>query len=143
MKESKTQIELFETEEIGIIISFASGVFYSNQVGGYSNLHFSYQGIYASLHNFAFTIEKQFNTYFTGKKWKGHCSDGIDEEDADFIDNLLQDSYTTKFLKVDQNKLKDSCEAWIYVKGVRPKEEIPIIKGFEDFEAVLTWQNSD
>lgn len=142
-KKDKPEITLFETQEVGLIILYPSGVYYSNQAGGYACLQPFEEGFYAPLHNSAFQLEDELNKYFTGKKWQGWCYQEIDDEDADFIDKLLEKSYTTKFLKVDRTKLKKSFEAWIYVNGTLPNEEYPIISGFESFEGVLVWENSD
>jgi hypothetical protein len=95
--------------------------------------------------------EKALYEYFTGPKWGGHCSEGIDEETADFIDGVLSwpSAYTSN-LKVNRNRLKECVEAWIYVNIASTTDEDGslVVNGwdfnyFRTTDGVLTWQNSD
>lgn len=139
----KPVIKLYDTEEAGYIILYPSGVYYTNQAGGYACLQPFEEGVYVPSNNITFKLEDKLSEYFTGEKWKGMCAYEIDKDDADFIDGLLKECYPTRFLTVNRERLGDSVEAWIYVKGVCAEENIPIISGFGEFEAVLTWLNSD
>jgi hypothetical protein len=139
----KPEIALYDTEEAGFIILYPSGVYYSNQAGGYACLQPFEEGVYVPANNLTFNIGDKLTEYFTGAKWKGCCMNGIDNEDADFIDELMKECYPTRYLTVNRERLSNSVEAWIYVKGIQPEESAPVISGFGEFEAVLTWLNSD
>jgi hypothetical protein len=124
---------------------FESGVRYSNQTGGYSCWHPEVEGVYVPLFNELIDQEAELTAYFTGPKWGGWCSDGIDEETADLIDSVLQKSSYTKRITVDRSRLADSHEAWVYVLLSPSDEDVDFeeIHGFPGNQAVLTWDNSD
>ncbi len=141
----KPVIKLYQTNGIGVIVIHKTGVLYSNQVGGYSCLHPEIEGAYIPLNNEMVAQEKELMAFFTGAKWQGWCSEKIDVETADFIDDILSKSPDTVYLKVDRSKLEMSCEAWVYVKIIPTKEERAwsLLKGFKSDTGVLTWENSD
>jgi len=146
----KPTIELIWLRQLGLIISHHSGVIYTNQVGGFACLHPEIEGVFVPLSDDSKTIEQRLSQHFTGAKWKGHCYKGIDEETADFTDDLLSLNFLTKRLKVDRDKLKESIEAWIWVEidesdfietqnGTIESE----FRGFPSRKGILTWENSD
>src|ERR1043165_5256239 len=108
-------IRLEQDDLFGIIIAFSSGVKFSNQVGGYACLHPEIEGVYAPLNNTVVNQVGELLAYFTGPKWRGWCMEGIDEETADVIDSVLSQSHYSRRLRVDRNRLADSCEAWVHV----------------------------
>ena len=88
MKKEKAEIDLYNTEHLGLIIMIKSGVIYTNQTGGYACLHPETEGVYVPLSNEKSELLNKLMEYFTGSKWKGCCWNGIDEETAAFIDIL-------------------------------------------------------
>ncbi len=113
---SKREVELYESLGLGLIFHCESGVIFTSQVGGYSCWQLAEEGIYIPLDDEVQKLDKKLHDHFTGSKWKGWCCHGIDEETADFIDDLLQSSILTKMLTVDRTRLDQSMEAMIYVK---------------------------
>ena len=138
-------IRLWNGGGIGIIILYKSGVHYSNQTGGYACLHPEAEGVYVPLVNELVDQEARLEDFFTGPKWQGWCSDGIDGETADFIDAVLESSPYSRGLKVDRQRLDASHEAWVHltVPGTATAPEAIELVGFEEAEAILTWSNSD
>ena len=103
-------------------ILLGPGKIYEQQCGGYSCRQESAQGQLINMES-AQTANRLYK-FFMGAFWGGWCYDGIDEETAKYIEQVVP-----RF-SVNRNKLKDSCEAWIH--------------GFVGGEpAVLTWENSD
>lgn len=96
---------------------------FTNQAGGYACEHTSVTGY--KLDITVEGIEEKLLDYFIGPKHKGWCCEGIDEYDAQFIDQKIQ-SIDLPF-KVDRDKLKESMEAWVYLED----------------DLVLYWPNSD
>ena len=101
---------------------------YTNQTGGYACNHQKIVG-----RGYPIPIEESILTdHFTGEKYGGWCCDGIDEETANWMDSILH-----KFsISVDRMKLKESQEAWVYIKSKLPGLNY-------ELTGVLTWTNSD
>lgn len=97
---------------------------YKTQTGGFACHNREIEGEFSPRSD---EIEDRLIEWFTGPKYNGWCCEGIDEEDALFIESLLAD----KNYKVDRSKLKDSEEAWVWMllRDVTP--------------CVLVWTNSD
>lgn len=97
------------------------------------------------------TQEKQLLEYFTGPKWgPGGCYGGLDEESADSIERILQQSELTSFLRVDRAKLNESEEAWVYmnIKSYPEHVKKQLCEFTDDLpplptSAILSWRNSD
>ena len=105
-----------------------------------------FEGAFVPLKNSLVNQQEELERYFMGKKWRGHCDDGIDEETADFVDTVLVSSYVTKRLKVNREKLADSHEAWIHVVILPPDDrdiDLQEFYGFPSNIGILTWENSD
>jgi hypothetical protein len=95
--------------------------------------------------------EKQLLEYFIGPKWgPGGCYGGIDDETADAIEKIMRQSELTASLRVDRTKLKESEEAWVYMKLESYPQHIK--QQLDEFcadlpplpaSAILTWRNSD
>lgn len=169
MQQTHTVDLLFDVESIGLalIVPAATGIAYANQTGGYLCTQSSQEG-------FLLLIDSEFpyeiGSYFTGDKWGGWCSGGIDEETADWVDNVLSQmpvaQPTTvhraawlddgagaaldqglaqidvlKHLRVDRTKLHDSHEAWLHVQIQGGLP--PLVPGTDPLPAILTWENSD
>lgn len=130
---------------IGLILLWPSGVFYSNQTGGYACLQPRIEGIFVPLHDELVDQEQMLYDYFTGPKWRGACINGIDEETASHIDHVLNLSFHTSFLRMDRERLNESHEAWVYVDVLNVAEHVdsrPVV-GFSTRKGILTWSNSD
>jgi hypothetical protein len=139
---------------LGLIISWPSGIVFSNQTGGTSCLAPEYEGVFVSIRNdctekerVLISPENELFTYFTGPKWRGTgATRGIKEDDADFVDNVLQRATLFPTVQVDRERLAQSHEAWVHVivAGNEPGDP-PLFVGFDPYPrlGVLTWQNSD
>ena len=101
---SNPMVRLWNVEDIGVILLFPSGVRYFNQVGGFSCLQRIEEGVYVPL---ADAVIDQFSMlmqhYYDSPKWHGACSNGIDIEDADIIDHILDLAYGTHGMTVDHS----------------------------------------
>jgi len=141
----KPLIQLWGSPRLGLIILRPSGVYYSNQTGGYACKHPLAEGVFFPVPAGETGLEQKLSEYFTGPKWSGWCCDGIDEETATVVDGLLADCEATKGIKVDRSRWSDSHEAWVYVDFANlPETEWGTeISGFGASKAVLTWENSD
>lgn len=132
----KPVIDLFEFDSLGLIISFPSGVIYSNQVGGTGCLHPEIEGVF-----FPLSVRHKKILFALQQHFKGDWH-RIENSDADIIDKLLR-SDEFDFIKVDRSKLNKSFEAWIYVHIEPTSDLIPMLSGFGKTEGILTWENSD
>lgn len=148
------KIELFDSVGFGIIIEYKSGVIYSNQTGGTSCLSPQLEGVYVPLRNDYTEKVHQFispeialSEYFEGPKWEGTgATNGIDEDDANFIDRLLNELQLDKSIAVNREKLAFSHEAWIHITISADESSFcPIFFGFDPYprNGLLTWSNSD
>ena len=139
-------IDLSNSKGLGIILITETNIAYSNQVGGTACLHPSQKGFYLPLIDEMVEQEEALTGFFSGKKWKGACSSGIDDETADFVDSVLEKSNHTKILKVDRSELQNSCEAWVRVNIDLSKDDFEEYKFLRDIKVdkgILTWMNSD
>lgn len=132
-------------DEIMLIVAYKSGVTYQNQVGGVMCAQLALEGVLAPI-DFGDEATRQIQgcSFPPGKQ-------GISEEVADMIDQILANTAGARFLRVDRGRLHECWEAWIHVLGVcpdvddlrqDPKYFGPIF-GFGDVRGVLTWPNSD
>ena len=122
----------------------------SNQTGGTACLHPEVEGIFLPLNNdyesnlTFISPEIELSKYFEGSKYRGTgATSGIDIEDANFINTLLESMKLKESFEVNTQKLKDSHEAWIWL--TLKKDQTELFEGFEAIteEAILTWANSD
>lgn len=132
----KPIIDLINFDGLGLIISFPSGVIYTNQVGGYACLHPEIEGVFFPLAVKHKKILFALESHFRGD-WNH-----LQAKDADVVDKLLR-SEDFGHLKVDRSKLKESFEAWIYVEVGDLTRTFPLISGFGKTKGILTWANSD
>lgn len=151
---STPHIKLWEHVGLGLIISWPSGIMYTNQTGGTTCLQPELQGIFVPLRNECtekelalISPENDLWDYFTNGKWAGTgATSGLHMEDADFIDALLTRVRLFPSICVDRGRLTESHEAWVFV-SITDNElgDLPIFSGFAPYPrtGVLTWQNSD
>lgn len=140
-------VHLFEFEGIGMILLLPTGVTYSNQAGGLTCHHPQAEGCFVPLSDRSGALVRQLTEHFTGPKWVGYCSNGIDDETANLIDHLLNElppAFEVP-ISVDRARMAESQEAWVYVQvgAPPPGQPVPIVEGLAPCEAVLTWLNSD
>lgn len=142
----KPLVQLWDAKQFGLIVLRHSGVYFSNQTGGYACYHPIVEGVFIPLGEEASNQEKELQGHFTGHKWAGWCCDGIDGETADFIDSVMAKSDLTKDVTVDRARLKESHEAWVHVdfRNTEPYGFGSVeVSGFGICKGVLTWENSD
>ncbi len=127
------------------MVPLRTGVVFVNQAGGYSCMKPEMEGIYIPLDDDFNDIEAKLHEYFTGPKHRGSgATSGLDEADADRIDEILRSRPSPCPVTVDRSLLKTSMEAWVHVRLQQQTEFVPLFQGFEpDAPAVLTWSNSD
>jgi hypothetical protein len=145
-RKAKPTINLYGARGPGLIIRYPSGVIYSNQTGGHCCHHPIVEGVFVPLETDS-TRYYRLTTHFFGGKYHGWCN-GIDEEDADIIDEILQGESEAPLIVVDRTKLKKCEEAWIHVKvselaKSRWTSISVLFRGFGRARGILTWQNSD
>jgi hypothetical protein len=146
---NKPTVNLWRMVGIGLIIPYPTGVMYSNQVGGYGIDHPKLEGVFVPINrghgivDQSFNLAKELYDHFTGPKWQGHCSNGINEETANFIDDLLARHNLANPIKVNRNRLPLCQEAWIEVLVEYRKGFSDLFNGTSSEEAILTWPNSD
>lgn len=130
-----------DPQGLGLIVAATSGQTYSNQCGGYACRHPELEGVYVALG----PTPASFENHFVGEssKWKGHCYDGIDEETARFLDVELASDALGRIgcVTVDHGRLRDSEEAWVWVKIA--ENHHPLLRGHGGRNGVLVWENSD
>ena len=93
--------------------------------------------------------EIELSKYFEGPKHGGAgavC--GLDEEDVEFIQSVLQRARLCPPISVDRERLKDSHEGWVYVIVSGDETADNSLSLFSHFSpypraGVLTWANSD
>ncbi len=148
-------VSLYDHVGTGVIIEHPTGVAYSNQAGGTACLHPSIEGAFVPFRNYVqfddlrfWSPDNDLREYFEGPKHRGTgATSGLDEDDADFIDNVLTQAHVDHWLQVDRGRLKESCEAWVFVTVSRDygDADTGISSGFGPYPklGVLTWGNSD
>jgi hypothetical protein len=140
---NKPLIDIGEFNGPGVIIQYPSGVRYRTQAGGHYCHHPESEGIYVPAPRAKEMQEELHRFFYTGPKWRGWCCQGIDEETADFLDELFDDSLGTEALKVNRAKLADSFEAWVHVIVSPDGKVSDMWSGFNDAPGIFTWENSD
>ena len=143
---TKPKNELWDGIGLGAIVSFPTGVLYSNQTGGTSCLHPELEGAYIPLDA---DLGEELYAYFAGPKHRGTgATGGLDSEDAAFIEMLLAKRRLSTFISLDRNRLHESHEAWVWAMltgdgGGTP--DCTLFAGLGPYPraAVLTWDNTD
>lgn len=140
MKDDKDEDKCIICEEppIGIIFPMDSGIRFTRQCGGHACHQEAVEGVYAPITPYKATLfEDELDTHFIDipGKYQGWCCYGIDEETAQWLDQLLV-KYADKHgrFTVNRDRLKESKEAWIHLYFERENH-------FQ--KCILTWSNSD
>lgn len=156
-----------------IIIAAKTGVKYFNQTGGYAVHDLEVEGYIIPLPEKyysrvkdgeqsnsdnpywnSYNLQAHFDHLFApietdppskfSTKYNGHCYNGIDEEDAQYIEKAFGESHSGILgIQVCRDKLKDCEEARIFVtikyRQFSPQGD----EGIMEVEGILTWENSD
>lgn len=139
--QSTTTILLYELGGPALIVPCQTGVRYQNQTGGYSCSQMELEGFLVPIAGGKIELVERLTAHFTGPKWGGWCSHGIDDETADEIDRLLAEFARRHEITVDRDKLAECCESWIHVRiqGLF----LSVAENLGTTTAILTWPNSD
>lgn len=153
---SKPVIKLWDHVGTGLVVPWPSGVLYSNQTGGIYCMTPEVEGIFIPVGNDSLTADNTLVSHETElrqhfvKAWgSSGAASGLNERDADFIDQLLRSTAPfIPYIKVDRTKLLESHEAWVYVlldDDSSPGNVKSLFEGLGPFprSAILTWANSD
>jgi hypothetical protein len=147
----KPTVRLWESCGLGLILASPTGVLYTNQTGGYACLQPTLEGAFVPLCDGGRVSggppdpEARLLGYFLGDKHRGQGAvNGLDLDDADFIDETLNRASFPQSIRVDRRRLHDSHEAWVWVI-VCESETGGLFEGFGEVprSGVLTWGNSD
>lgn len=136
-----TTILLYELAGPALIVPSRTGVRYRNQTGGHSCYQMELEGYLVPIAGDRIELVEQLTAHFTGPKWAGWCSHGIDDETANEIDRLLAEFARRDEITVDRDMLGECCESWIHVWIRGPL--LSLVENPETTTAILTWPNSD
>ena len=148
-----------------IIVPHKTGIFYNNQVGGYSVHDLEIEGYLIPLEPYFYVKKKEgkksnnaenpywdkvnlqeyFDKLFAPlkeiTKYQGHGYHGIDLKDVKYLEKALKNEFLG--IQIDRMKLKECEEAKIFVKiQLEQYEDNKKIKPILT-KGVLTWGNSD
>src|SRR5579864_2656265 len=110
---SAPRIKLWGHVGLGLIVSWPTGIVFTNQTCGTSCLQLEFEGVFVPLKN-EFTLpgrllispEKELWDHFTGPRWEGTGAPlGLEDVDADFIDSLLKKNNLFPTISVDWSRL--------------------------------------
>lgn len=136
---------------LGLVVPFPSGVRYANQTAGTACYEASVEGVYIPMgaaDDPGTRVEEALLKYFQGAPHFGTgAQGGLTRTDADYIDGLLDSANVLELrtCRVDRSQLDDSFEAWVWLTCRTTSGGIAeLFSGFpKEFQAVLTWTNSD
>ena len=150
---TRLRVRLWDEAGLGLIVSYPSGIIYSNQTAGVACVQSELEGIFVPLGNDTSIPDRillgpvtALMDYAEGPKWGGGgAMTGIDTEDADVIDGILASHGATAHLRVDRTRLRTSYEAWVWVEIGTEDSRFPSITGLGPVPhmGVITWPNSD
>ena len=136
-----TIVLLYELGSLELVVPSTTGVTYRQQLGGHSCLQTDAEGYLVPIAGEVPNATERLRAHFTGGKWGGWCSNGIDDETANIIDQLLADVVRRVHIKVDRSRLGDSWESWIRVEIAGPL--LSLVENSQPISAILTWPNSE
>lgn len=132
-------VSLYEIERPILVVESATGVVYTNQVGGEVCFQASIEGFLLPLGLSDRTVLGLENLPFR------QGTQGLSVELADAMDSLLKDDPLGRAIAVDRSRLSSSWEAWVFVHASFDGDRA--VAKYEGpsrmTSAVLTWQNSD
>ncbi len=134
------EICLYNLEQAGVIILDSTGVVYFNQAGGTACLQKKAEGLFVPVSNDPPLDSMELNLS-TRLRSLTQGEVGVSHSIAREINALLLEVSSTDTYQVDMNRLKESQESWVYI-SVTPQGEYSQYNGYDTFDAVLTWPNS-
>lgn len=147
------RISLYDSLGFGMIVNLPTGITFSNQTGGNKCLQAELEGIYIPVgneviieSNILHSPETELTKYFLSSKYQGTgATNGIDPEDVYAIESILEKYNLKDFISIDNTKLCESHEAWIWVKINVDSQNNSLLKNFDktSLNGVITWNNSD
>lgn len=138
----KNKVLVGETQELGLIILGPSGVVYTNQTGGVCCIHAEAEGAYVKLQDDAGILERLFRTWGSGTL-------RLEEPEWAVQINGVLVQMGLRGLRVNQQRVQESREAWVVVQIDRAMFQLPagidpqFLSGLDAVEGILIWQNSD
>jgi hypothetical protein len=133
----KPKIDLSCGDYFGIILPYATGFVFTNQVGGHACNHPELEGLFIPLDDGEERPTREaFQQHFHGS-WAT-----LTNEEATMIDGALLKG-NLGFITVDRTRLPDSVEAWVHV--LLDWERTRFLTDFDSKinQGILTWENSD
>ncbi|MBY6186089.1 hypothetical protein KUV89_05590 [Marinobacter hydrocarbonoclasticus] len=131
---------LWDMVGAGLVIQAESNCVYFNQTGGTACFQSEMEGHFVPFNfdcdpdDFESSLEYKLGQLFVN-------SESVSRDLAQSIDKLLQNNPETSGVSVDNTKLEDSLESWVYVT-IKSTENNPV--NYEkEMKGVLTWPNSD
>jgi hypothetical protein len=135
------EVKLWGLSGATLIVPEQSGVTYSNQVGGTACFQMAIEGVLIPLNNDCLPEhhEELLETYLC--RYFSDLDRVFGADDVPEFNKLLWNFPETTAIRVDESKIEESCEAWIYV--IVNENSFSDFSGFGEFKGVLTWCNSD
>jgi hypothetical protein len=128
-------VQLYEFQGLALIVKAATGIRFTNQVGGTGCFHPEVEGVLVPLPERVGRPEY----YALSQHFRGDWS-ALEESDADVIDRILHRN-GLGWMKVDRARLGESWEAWVHVH-IDPSTQ-DLFEASHWVEGILTWENSD
>jgi hypothetical protein len=136
-------VELQELAGVHFIVQHPTQIEYAHQCGGLACYDLKAEGFLVPCPNSLTISEELHRHFYLGPKYKGNCYNGIDDEDAALIDELLA-SVNYGILKVNRQLKCKSFEAWVHLKC---DESVPCFpycyNSNPNKDIVMIWENSD
>ena len=102
----RPHVRLDAAKGVGVVLLMRTGIVFVNQAGGYACMQCEMEGIYIPLDDDFNDIEAKLHEYFTGPKHGGSgATSGLDEADADRIDEILRSRHSPCPVTVDRSLL--------------------------------------
>ena len=139
-------IDVSEYDGLGLIIECPSGVLVRSEANGTAIETRTLEGAYVPVphrlgQGVSETLDTELFRYFQSV-FGCFTPEGIEIVHAEHIDKMLQDAGLTG-IRVDRNRLRDSCESWIRV--LVTEFDLDFYQGFgsESVTGALIWACSD
>ncbi len=131
---------LYNLEQAAVILLDEGGVCYFNNTGGSAAIQSRAAGFLVPVSNDPpqdqpeLALARRLSAVIKNKI-------GITHADAAAINDLLREMSSSDFYCVDETRLEQSLESWVFIK-IRPQGEYSQFQGFDEFTAILTWPSS-